>query len=136
MAVSFRYKSGGMWFDVPDAAHPDDEGGEIALVRPEPTGRDGNGLPCGAVGRPAIIVRSRLMRGDGWNFWNAFFSNDGMLSTTALEGLTALDPRTGQWRGCTSGILLRPTGKCRAGASAATTLYEEVEIIYDGVTVG
>ncbi len=130
---NFQYKnSSGNWVDVPDYAHPDDEGGEIVLMRPEPTARDATGLPCGAVGLPAIVIRSKIMRGDGWAWWQSFFADAETLSTT-LNGLTAFDPRTGQWKKY-YGTLLRPTGKCKPGASLVRTVYEDVEIIVDGVT--
>lgn len=130
---NFQYLNGAVWTDVPDVAHPTDEGGEITLQWPEPTAIDGTGKPCGAFGSPRIIIRSAKMRGDGWAWWQAFFSGSNLYATMA--GLKAYDQRTGTWKQCTNGILFRPKGVCRPAGSLAMTLYEGVEIVIEGVTV-
>lgn len=131
---NFQYKSGSTWYDVPDYAHPDNEGGSIALVRPEPTAKDGLGAPCGAVGQANVVIRASRLRGDGWAWWQTFFANANELSTT-LAGITAYDERSGTWKQCTDGRLLRPKGTCRPGASLVRTLYSDIEIVIENVTV-
>lgn len=129
---NFQYKSGGNWVDVPDYAHPDDEGGSMAVEHPQPDGFNGLGQPCGVVGLPRIVIHAKLLTGAGWAWYQAFFGNTTDLVAT-VTGLTAYDVRSGTWRKYT-GTLLRPTGTVRPGATLARTLYEDVEIIIDGVT--
>ena len=127
--AAFQYKSG-TWQDIPDVAHPDDQG-SISVEYPEAADRDGMGNPCGAVGLPRIVVRSSIMTGTGWNWWQAFFANATALS--AAISVTAFDPRTGTWPKW-AGTLIRPTaGNVQPGATAARTLYQDVEIVIEQV---
>lgn len=128
---SFQYKSG-TWQDVPSYAHPDYEG-SVMVVYPEAAERDGLGNPCGAIGLPHIEIQARLMRGDGWAWWQAFFASSTQLTAT-LPGITAYDPRTGVW-GHYIGTLLRPTvGITQPGGSASNTLCRDVNIVIENCT--
>jgi len=128
--ADFQYKSG-TWQDVPAYAHPDDEG-SITVVYPEPTERDGLGAPCGAIGLPHIEILATQMRGDGWAWWQAFFADANAL--TAAISLTAYNPRTATWIKY-AGTLLRPLGNARPGGSATNTIYTDVTIIVEQITV-
>lgn len=127
---SFQYKSGS-WTDVPSYAHPDDEG-TVIVVYPETPERDGQGNPCAGIGLPSIQIQARTMRGDGWGWWQAFFG--GATALTAAISLTAWDPRSAAWVKY-AGTLLRPTGTVKPGASAGQTLYRDVSIVVERVTV-
>jgi hypothetical protein len=133
MAVSYQYKSGGNWVDVPDYAHPDDTGGTVVVEHPQAAALDGQGYPCGAVGLPRIRIASNLLTGTGWNWYQAFFSDAIALKAT-ITGITAFDPRSGTWKKYT-GSMWRPTGTVVPGSTAARTLYSNVEIIIADVTV-
>lgn len=128
----FQRKNGASWEDIPDYAHPDDEGGEISLEYPEPTARDGVGAPCGAVGLPHIVIRSKIMRGDGWMWWQNLFSDTTSLYVT-IPGITAFDKRSGTWKKFT-GKLFRPNGLVRPASTLTRTIFQDVEIIVDSVT--
>lgn len=128
--ADFQYKTGGSWVDVPDYAHPDDTGA-IQVTYPPATERDGVGTPCGAIGLPKIVIRGGMMRGDGWNWWQAFFSSATALSAS-MTGITAYNPHTGAWAKYT-GTLLRPEGTCRPGSSAGNTLYRDITIIIERI---
>lgn len=128
----FQYKNGSTWTDIPDAAKPDDEAGEIVVVYPEPQARDGNGKPCGAVGQPYISVKYGRMLGTGMSFWQGLFPNATTLSVAV--SVTAFDPRTGTWRKF-AGTLNRPKASVtQPGASGGNTWFREGEIIIDAIT--
>ena len=127
---NFQYKNGATWTDIPDAAKPDDAG-SIMVVYPEPTARDGNGQPCGAVGQPRIVIKFSKMLDTGMAFWRGLFANATDLS--ASVSVTAFDPRSGTWKKYL-GTLLRPTaGTVQAGASGGRTWYREGEIMVDAI---
>ena len=129
----FQYKTGGAWTDVPAAAHPDDEQGSIMVEYPTPTAYDGNGLPCGAIGLPRIVIRFERMIGTGMAFWYAFFSTVTMQSVT-ITGLTAYDPYTATWKKYT-GTLERPrVGAVQPGGTAARTWHRQGEIVVNAIT--
>lgn len=128
--ADFQYKNV-TWQDVPAYAHPD-KAGSITVVYPEAADRDGLGNPCGAVGLPHIEIRSPQMRGDGWAWWNAWFADANAL--TASLSVTGYNPRTGAWVKY-AGTLLRPTGQAQPGGSATNTVYTDVTIIVDRVSV-
>lgn len=131
--ASFQYKNSGVWTDVPDYAHPDDEGGSIAVEWPAPTARDGNGLPCGALGLPRIVIKFDRMLGTGMAWWNAFFSTATDLSVT-ITGLSAYEPRAASWKKYT-GTLIRPVyGQVQPAATAGRTWYLNGEIVVDAIT--
>jgi hypothetical protein len=130
---SFQYKNGSTWTDIPDAAKPDNEGGSIVVVYPEPQARDGNGNPCGAIGQPHISIRFSRMLGSGMAFWQGLFPNATALSVAV--SVTAFDPRTGAWVKY-AGTLLRPTsGTVQARTSGGQTWFREGEIVIDAITV-
>lgn len=129
--ANFQYKSG-TWQDIPDYAHPDDEG-SVQVLYPEAAERDGLGVPCGAIGLPHIEIAARLMTGTGWNWWHAFFG--GATALSVAISVTAYDPRTGAWVKY-AGTLLRPSaGAVQPGTGAASTIYRDVTIIVDRITV-
>lgn len=129
---SFQYKSGATWYDVPDAAKPDTDGGSVMVVYPEATARDGQGNPCGAVGQAKIVIKFSRMTGTGMDFWRAFFAS-AIALTAAVTGVTAFDPRSGTWQKY-SGTLLRPTFETvQAGSTALRTWYKNGEITIDSI---
>lgn len=129
--ANFQYKNS-TWQDIPDYAHPDDEG-SIQVVYPEATDRDGLGAPCAAVGSPHIAIQAQLMTGTGWNWWHAFFASADAL--TAAVSITAYNPRTGTWTKY-AGTLLRPLASTvQPGTGAASTVYRDVSIIVERISV-
>lgn len=128
MAENFQYKTsaGGTAADVPFYAWAV-EGGASWVDYPQATDLDGMGAPCGAFGRPRIIMRSPWMRGDGVKFWNDLFATSTAESTPIW--LKVFSPRGGSWSWWT-GILHRPTfGSVTSGAATTNTTYNDVEII-------
>jgi len=128
VAENFQYKtsSGGTATDVPFAAWPV-EGGALWVDYPQATDLDGVGAPCGAFGRPRIIIRSPWMRGDGVTFWNGLFAS--VTAESATIWLKVWSPRSGAWSWWT-GILHRPTfGNVTSGAATTNTIYNDIEII-------
>jgi len=124
--MSFQYKTsaGGVLAAVPGYAQGD--GGSLALVYPAAPDRDGNGLPCGAVGRPEIVFSCDMMRGDGMKWWQDLFT----LSTdeSVQLWLNVWNPRTGAWATWT-GYLVRPTWEsAQVGESTTATVYTGVNI--------
>lgn len=129
---NFQYKNGSTWTDIPDAAKPDNEGGTITVVYPEPQARDGNGKPCGAVGQPYISVKFSRMLGTGMAFWQGLFASATALS--AAVSVTAFDPRSGTWKKY-AGTLLRPvSGMIQAKTAGGNTWFREGEIVIDAIT--
>lgn len=123
--MNFQYKNVSTWTDIPEYAHPDDLG-SVLVVWPKVDSTDGQGAPC-AVGLPNLEIKAKLMRGDGLNWWQAFFASTTAESAT-LTGITGFDPRTGTWTKYT-GTLWRPViGDVQPGAAAATTIYRDVLI--------
>ena len=117
------------WADVPKAAYMGTrEGLQCVVVRPQPSDRTGANLPAGAIGLPFLALESVAMTGVGMAHWMGQFANHDALYAGTF-GLTAYDPRGGSWSYWT-GTLLRPTYKGpQVGASAAETLYLEVQIL-------
>lgn len=127
--MTFRYKTAtaGTWEDVPLVAQGDagTEGG-LQLVYPPAPDRDGNGLPCGAVGRPAIVFNAGAMRGDGVQFWQDLFGSETAESVQLW--LTVWNPRLSAWERRV-GYLVRPTCEgVQPANSPAGTLYSGVTI--------
>lgn len=128
MAENFQYKTapGGTAIDVPFAAWPV-EGGALWVDYPLVTDLDGLGAPCGAFGRPRIVIRSPWMRGDGITFWHGLFASATAESVPIW--LKVWSPRSGSWSWW-SGILHRPTfGGVTSGATTTNMIYSDVEII-------
>ena len=128
---NFQYKSTstGSWTDVPTTAYHGTFMGSFDVVYPEAQDRDGNGLPCGAVGPRHIKLRSEIMTASGLHFWQNFFSNE--YATSREFWLTAKNPRTNLWSRYT-GWLLRPTyERVQIGSGSMSTLYSGVDITID-----
>lgn len=129
---NFQYKSGATWYDVPAAAHPDDESGSITVTYAAASDLDGLGNPAGAIGLPELVIEGRL-NGTGMAFWTAFFAT-AAAETATLTGITGYDPRTAAWVKYT-GTLWRPQAKVQPGANAGSTWYDAVRIRVKNITV-
>ncbi len=128
MAEAFQYKTsaGAAWADVPVGAWPETDGA-LFVDHPKAEALDGLGRPCGAYGRPRIVIRSPHMTQTGITFWQGLFASPSDEHVTIW--LKAYDPRSGSWSPW-SGVLHRPTFDDLApGAGASNTLYNDVEII-------
>lgn len=107
----YKATSGGAWQDVPDLALPQNDGGSVTVVSPEPTDNDGSGNPCGVFGTPRIEIKAKSMlagtsAATGVRWWTAFFA-DETAQTATIWGLKAYNPRRGAWVGY-SGTMRRP----------------------------
>lgn len=122
---NYQYKSGSTWTDVPDIAHPLDDGGGVNVVWPAAEARDGSGAPCGAIGLPRIEITSPWLPAAGWAWYTTFFATTTDLTVT-LTGLTAWDARSGAWVKYT-GALHRPQGSYNG------RWYENVRIVVDQI---
>lgn len=130
---NFQYKTGGNWVDVPDAAHPDADGGSITVEYPAAPDLDGAGNPAGAIGQPELVVSSSFMTGTGMAWWTAFFV-DAVVETATLTGITGYNPRTNTWVKYT-GTLWRPQAQCQPGSTPGLTSYSNVRIQVKNITV-
>ena len=121
-----KYKSGATWFDIPDAAIYGTHGGTWSIEYPPATEIGVDGTPCGAVGRPRIIIRTAWMQETGLAFWRAFFAT--VDDTYASINIEAWDSRAGatvKW----AGNLRWPTwDSVGVGGTDATTIYRNVTI--------
>ena len=77
------------------------------LSMPKPTGFDGNGLPCGAVGKPEYMAYRNYMSAAGHAWWMNFFSDPDDLSV-AVTNITIYNPYAEQEQTYASGKMLRP----------------------------
>ena len=124
--MNFQYKYSGNWVDIPDYAHPDDRG-SVLVVWPKPSDTTGAGLPCAGIGLPTLEIKASILRGDGWAWWQTWFSTS-TAESAALTGITGWDARTGAWAKF-SGTLWRPTaGSVAPGGTPGTTIYRDVLI--------
>lgn len=128
MAEAFQYKtsSGGTWTDVPVGAWPEDDGA-LFLEYPKASELDGLGRPCGAYGRPRIVIKSARMTETGMSFWRGLFASAASEYVTIW--LKVYSPRSAAWEAWT-GVMHRPSfADLAPGSGAANTLYQNVEII-------
>ena len=52
---------------------------------PKPTGLDGEGRPCGAVGRPSVTIRFNRLSLTGWNWYLAFTGSAEYAELTSVQ---------------------------------------------------
>lgn len=124
--MSLQYKSGGTWFDIPAAALASTYGGTYHVEYPPPTVAAVDGTPCGATGKPRILIVAKQMSDTGMGFWRAFFATtDDVYVAVSIE---AWDSRAGalvKW----AGKLKWPTfSSVGVGSTAAKTMYRDVQI--------
>lgn len=121
-----QYKTGGSWTAISDDALAGTWGGTCHVEYPEAVDRDGNGLPCGAVGKPRVVIRTPWMTDTGMGFWRAFFTLS--TDTYAAISIEVFDPRTGTDVKL-AGYLERPAfASVGRGAAAGSTVYRDVTI--------
>lgn len=121
-----NYKDGGSWTAITDAALWSTYGGTYHVEYPPARDLDGYGRPCGAFGKPRIVIAASWMNGEGMAFWRGLFvSASDQYASLSIE---ALNPRTGdteKW----AGLLKWPTfASVSWGATAAKTIYRDVRI--------
>lgn len=115
------------WTAIPDAALASTYRGTVHVEYPQATEYDGNGAPCGAIGRPRIIIEAPIMTDTGFDFWRDLFAS--ATSTYATVKLQPFDERTGT-EDKFEGYLERPThGGISRGSTAALTFYRGVRIV-------
>lgn len=124
--MTLQYKSGGSWFDIPAAALYSTYSGTCHVEYPPPTALGVDGAPCGATGKPRIVINAPWMTDTGMGFWRAFFASTA--SAYVAVSIEAWDPRAGsavKW----AGKLKWPTfGSVGVGAAAGSTVYRDVAI--------
>lgn len=121
--ADFQYYNGTSWADVPEYAHPTDEG-VLDVTWPPVTDLTLAGKPCGAVGLPKMLFKSPFMTQQGWAFWQAFFSAG---EESHVVKLKLYDTRTSAWVKYQLD-LYRPVGTCRPRATGTAPIFTEIEI--------
>ena len=122
-----NWKTGGSWVAIAAAACTGTYAGGWRVEYPAAADTTHDGQPCGAVGRPQIVIESTWMTDSGMAFWRAPFA--GATATYAAISIEAFDARTGTW-GKWLGRLHWPTFSGQgAGATAGTTIYTGVRIV-------
>jgi len=79
------------------------------IERPEPSGKDGNGLPCGIIGRPTITLHFDNLSLDGWAWYVAFTGINTYGIITSLQVWDSYKSGGPGWTTFTEGIMHRPT---------------------------
>ena len=125
--MSLRWKNGASWEAISDAALYGTYGGTYHVEYPAATDVAVDGTPCGAVGKPRIIIQIPWLTDTGFDFWRDRFAST--TAPSAALSIEAWDPRTGtvvKW----AGILQRPTfDGISVGSSAGQTIYRNVRIL-------
>lgn len=124
--MSLQYKSGGDWFAIPDAALYSTYGGTYHVDYPPPTAVAVDGTPCGATGKPRIVINSAWMTDTGMGFWRAFFSTTE--DTYTAVSIEAWDSRAGAWVKWAGNLKWPTFGSVGVGAAAGSTVYRDVQI--------
>lgn len=79
------------------------------LFWPQPTGYDGQGNPCGAVGKPYFVFYRRYMTQAGHNWWMTLWVDNLDYYSLALEDISIYNQRTRQMAEFATGTMLFPT---------------------------
>ena len=128
MADPWKYKTsaGGAWQSVPQHARQGTATqAACVVVWPRPTAMTPSGRPCGAVGKPQIVIRSNAMSGQGVGWWDALLGG----AQSVQFWMSAFNPRTNGWESYT-GYLQRPqVGGDGAITTDNKTVYTEVLIL-------
>jgi len=122
-----KYYTGAAWADVPTKALYSTYRGTCHVSYPQAADFDGAGAPCGAVGRPTIIIESPWLTDEGLAFWRAFFATP--TETYADIQLMLFDVRTGAnnyWAGKLNWPTFASSG---VGSTASRTAYRDVRIL-------
>ena len=122
-----NYHNGASWTAIPSAALASTYRGTVHVEYPRAAEYDGLGAPCGAIGRPKIIIEAPMMTDTGFAFWRDLFAS--ATSVHATVKLEPFDERTGAVTKL-QGYLERPThGGISQGSTAAKTFYRGVRIV-------
>lgn len=123
--MTMKWKNGTSWETVPSAALYGTYGGTLHVEYPQPEDKDGLGRPCGAVGRPRIVIETPFLTETGMAFWRARFPDTSM----TWVGITVevFDHRAGSTVRY-DGLLLRPEFS-GVSMSSSTKIYRNVRII-------
>lgn len=78
------------------------------LYWPEPTGYDGNGNPCGAVGKPYYVFYRRYITQAGHAWWLNLWVDNTDYYALPLETISIYDQRSNQMMEFSSGTMLFP----------------------------
>lgn len=125
-----RWKTDGAWVEIAAAACTGSYNGGWRVVYPQATEFTGDGTPCGAIGRPEILIELPWLTDTGMAFWRAPFAS--ATSTSASISIEAFNPRTGateKWLGTLHWPIFSGVGQ---GAVAGQTQYRGVRIRITG----
>jgi len=124
--MAVNYKTTGSWTAIPTAALAGTYGGSYHIEYPAAEDTTLSGLPCGAFGKPKIIIRSPLISDAGVDFWRDLFAAGALSASVSLE---VWDDRLGAVTRYV-GNLLRPKFESVGwGSTAAKTMYRNFEIV-------
>ena len=124
--TTLQYKSGGSWFDIPDAALYGTYGGTYHIEYPPAAEIGLDGAPCAATGKPRVIITTPWLDDSGMAFWRSHFAT--VYDASVAFAIQAWDSRAGatvKW----IGKLKQPTwASVGVGSTAAQTVYRDVRI--------
>jgi hypothetical protein len=110
--------------DPPAGGHP--RGNSAAVQHPQATGNNGLGEPVGAVGRPRLVLKWRVLNRTAWDWYCNFVGDDLSVTLTQLQVFDAHKSGGAGWRTCSSAIMHRPTCSGNTAGGALT----DVEIVF------
>lgn len=78
------------------------------LFLPKPTGFDGQGRPCGAVGKPYYVFFRRYMTHEGHDWWMDLFDLSTAEYTYPLSAISIYNSQTRAMQEFSSGVMHLP----------------------------
>ena len=103
--------------DPPEGGHP--RGNSAPVQYPEPTGLTGQGAPCGAVGRPRLVLEFSRLNRTAWDWYMAFVGT-ATSATVTLQAFNAHKSGGAGWQNYSSAIMHRPTASGNTAGGAMT----------------
>jgi hypothetical protein len=130
--MAINYKTSGSWTAIPTAALYSTYAGSYHIEYPPAEDVTLNGIPCGAFGKPTIVIRSPWMTDEGMDFWRDLFTVGAHYVAMSLE---VYDSRLGATTRY-AGYLAQPRFESQGwGSTSGKTTYRNVEIRLTECTV-
>lgn len=124
--MAVNYKTTGSWTAIPTAALASSYGGTYHIEYPPATDMTLSALPCGAFGKPRIVLHMPWLTDTGYAFWSGLFAAGALYVAANLE---VYDDRLSAVTRY-AGNLQRPKFESVSwGSTAAKTVYHNVEIV-------
>ena len=123
--MAINYKTSGAWTAIPTAALYSTYAGSYHIEYPPAADMTLAGAPCGAFGKPTIVIRAPWLTDTGMDFWRDLFTTGTQYVAMSLE---VYDARLGAVTRY-AGYLMQPRFESVGwGSTASQTMYRNVEI--------